>query len=94
MRLPNGITNVILWVMKTAISIPDALFEMAEKLAARLGVSRSELYRNALAEFVSRNNDRDVTEQLDAIYGTDDTLGPLDEELSEMQEKSLSNAGW
>ena len=80
--------------MKTAISIPDALFEAAEKLAARLGVSRSELYRNALAEFVSRNNDRDVTEKLDEIYGTDETLDLLDEELSEMQERSLSKAGW
>ncbi len=80
--------------MKTAISIPDVLFEMAEKLAARLGVSRSELYRNALAEFVSRHDDRDVTEKLDEIYGTDETPGLLDEELSKMQEKTLSKEGW
>lgn len=80
--------------MKTAISIPDALFEMAERLAARLGVSRSELYRNALGEFISRNDDRDVTEKLDEIYGTDETLGLLDEELASMQEKTLSKEGW
>src|SRR5688572_2300207 len=34
--------------MKTAISLPDALFEAAELLAGRLGVSRSRLYANAL----------------------------------------------
>ena len=36
--------------MKTAISLPDELFAAAEKLAERLGVSRSQLYATALAE--------------------------------------------
>ncbi|HEX9737109.1 MAG TPA: ChpI protein, partial [Thermoanaerobaculia bacterium] len=30
--------------MKTAISLPDPLFEAAEALAARLSMSRSQLY--------------------------------------------------
>ena len=68
--------------------------EPGHELAARLGVSRSELYRNAVAEFVSRHNDRDVTEKLDEIYGTDETPSLLDEELSKMQEKTLSKEGW
>jgi hypothetical protein len=29
--------------MRTAISIPDALFDAAEELAGRLGMSRSQL---------------------------------------------------
>jgi len=42
-------------VMKTAISIPDDLFATAEQLAARFGVSRSELYVTALrANLMSR----------------------------------------
>jgi len=38
--------------MKVAVSIPDALFDSAEALSKRLGVSRSRLYAIALADFV------------------------------------------
>jgi len=41
--------------MKTAISIPDRVFRSAEQLAARLGVSRSELYSKALAALVNEH---------------------------------------
>jgi len=40
--------------MKTAISLPDDVFEEAERLASRLKVSRSELYAQALQDFVRR----------------------------------------
>ena len=40
--------------MRTAISIPDDLFESAEELAAELGMSRSQLYATALARLQSR----------------------------------------
>ena len=36
--------------MKTAISLPDPLFKSADALARRLGVSRSELFANAMAD--------------------------------------------
>ncbi len=35
---------------ETAVSIPDDLFRRADELASRLGKSRSEIYREALAE--------------------------------------------
>jgi predicted transcriptional regulator len=38
--------------VKTAISIPDTIFEDAERLAKRRGWSRSELYARAVADFV------------------------------------------
>lgn len=38
--------------MKTAISVPDGLFERADRLAHRLGKSRSQVYREALAEYL------------------------------------------
>ena len=41
--------------MKTAISIPDETFEAAETLAGRLGLSRSELYATAVAEYLARH---------------------------------------
>jgi len=53
--------------MKTAISIPDDVFEDAERLARRLGQSRSQLYSRAVRDFVARYEPDHVTESLDAI---------------------------
>jgi predicted transcriptional regulator len=62
--------------MKTAISLPDDVFERAEKLATRLNISRSQLYGRALREFVARHSPEEVTEALDrvceAVDGRDD----------------------
>ena len=51
--------------MKTAVSIPDGVFQDAERLAARLQTSRSQLYARALAEFVARHDDERVTVLMD-----------------------------
>ena len=51
--------------MKTAVSIPDDVFEDAERLARRLHTSRSKLYARALAEFVARYDDDRVTALMD-----------------------------
>jgi len=58
--------------MKTAISIPDQLFEEAEQLAERLHTSRSQLYARALAEFVARHDPNTITAQMNQ------TLAELD----------------
>ena len=50
--------------MKTAISMPDPLFDAAEKLAKRLKLSRSALYARALEDYVRRNSPDTITEQL------------------------------
>ena len=47
--------------MKVALSIPDELFDSAETLGKRLGVSRSRLYATALADYVARHQSRKVT---------------------------------
>lgn len=47
--------------MKTAISLPDDVFDEAESLARRLGKSRSELYRAALAEYAARHDPEGIT---------------------------------
>ena len=51
--------------MKTAVSVPDAIYDDAERLARRLGTSRSGLYARALAEFLARHSPAEVTEALD-----------------------------
>lgn len=63
--------------MKTAVSLPDELFERAEQAAAELGVPRSNLYARALDEFLDRHERSSVTAQLDAVYGETATEEPL-----------------
>ncbi len=53
--------------MKTAISLPDEVFEKAEQLANRLKVSRSELYARALQDYVRRHAPDAVTDAYDQI---------------------------
>lgn len=51
--------------MKTALSLPDDLFDEAEALADRLGVSRSELYRRAVRHYVKLHDPEAVTRAID-----------------------------
>jgi hypothetical protein len=53
--------------MKTAISLPDEVFQEAERLASRLKVSRSELYAKALQDFVRRHSPDAITDAYDQI---------------------------
>lgn len=53
--------------MKTAVSIPDDIFEDAERLASRLRISRSGLYARALAEFVGRQEGDRVEEAMNQV---------------------------
>ena len=59
--------------MKTAISLPDAVFEEAERVARRLKKSRSELYREALAEYIARHDPDAVKEAMDRVADLVDT---------------------
>jgi predicted transcriptional regulator len=51
--------------MKTAISLPDAIFRDAERLARRLKKSRSRLYQEAVAEYLARHEPEAITVALD-----------------------------
>ena len=53
--------------MKTAVSVPDPVFRLAERLARRLKKSRSRLYSEALAEYVHRHSPDEVTEAMDRV---------------------------
>ena len=75
--------------MKTAVSIPDSVFEAAERLAARKGLSRSELYSRAVAEWIDRHRDDRVTEALDAVYGLDEASVAVDPVIQSLQVRSV-----
>ncbi|MDQ3944252.1 MAG: ribbon-helix-helix domain-containing protein [Actinomycetota bacterium] len=59
--------------MKIAVSVPDALFEAADRAARRLGLSRSQLYVRALERFLADEPDDAITARLDEVYANEDS---------------------
>jgi predicted transcriptional regulator len=51
--------------MKTAVSIPDDIFEGAERLAKRTKRSRSRVFSDALQEYLARHTPDEVTQAMD-----------------------------
>jgi len=80
--------------MKTAISIPDAIFEEAERVARRRGLSRSELYTDAIRQYVQDQRFIGVRERLDTVYGSSPELSELDAPLRKAQGRVLVDEGW
>jgi len=78
--------------MKTAISLPDAVFEQAEALAQQLGLSRSELYTKALQSYLKRHNREQIMLKLNQVYGTESS--ELDPVMARMQFMSLPHEDW
>ena len=80
--------------MKTAISIPDELFEKAEAAAKRLGLSRSRLYAEAVRVFLEAHSAEAVTEKLNQVYAGQDSY--LDAVAERLQFASLREGkkGW
>jgi metal-responsive CopG/Arc/MetJ family transcriptional regulator len=78
--------------MKTAISIPDELFESAERFAQRRGLSRSQLYTTALRQYLQEHHSDAITEQLNALYDTEPST--LDPTLAYAQTRSLPQDEW
>lgn len=80
--------------MKTAVSIPDPVFQSADRLAERLRVSRSELYARALKMLLESYRRNAVTAQLDAIYGDGGEDSSLPEDVAHLQSRTLPPGAW
>jgi metal-responsive CopG/Arc/MetJ family transcriptional regulator len=78
--------------MKTAISLPDPVFEQAEALAQQLGMSRSELYTKALQVYLKRYNRDQILLKLNQVYATESS--ELDPVMARMQFMSLPHEEW
>ncbi len=72
--------------------MPDDLFRLAEAAARRLRVSRSKLYANAIAEYLTRQQDNAITERLNEVYAR--RPAKLDPGLHRAQVKSLKKDAW
>ena len=78
--------------MKTAVSIPDDVFEGAERLARRSKKSRSRLFSDALREYVARHAPEDVTNAMDRACAELQT--PTDEFVSAAARRILEKSEW
>ena len=54
--------------VKTAVSLPKALFEQADALAHKLEISRSRLFAIAIEEFIQRHENLKLLEAINAAY--------------------------
>jgi len=78
--------------MKTAVSVPNEVFERADRLAKRLRVSRSELYSRALREYLARHAPDEVTEALNVLCEELDT--GAEEFVHEAGRRVLESSDW
>jgi len=78
--------------MKTAVSVPDDIFRLAEVAARRLQVSRSQLYATAISEFLGRRQGDVVTERLNKVYSR--RPAKVDSALHRAQLRSLEKGSW
>ncbi len=78
--------------MKTAVSVPDDVFEDAEHLAKHLKISRSQLYQRALGEFVARHSPEAITDALDQVCAELETTSePF---VAEAARRTLARVQW
>lgn len=73
--------------MKTAISIPDKIFNSAEKLAKRMRKSRSELYTQAISSYIAKHEEDQITARLDEVYASE--ASSLEPSFAAMQSKTI-----
>jgi antitoxin MazE6 len=78
--------------MRIAISIPDPVFEAAERSARRLVITRSELYARAVEQFLKRLESQDVTTKLNDVY--EEESSTLDPVLERWQAAAIAVEIW
>ena len=78
--------------MKIAVSIPDPVFEEAERLVRRLNTSRSEVYARALAQFIDEHAPDRVTDGLNAVV--ESVGGAADEFVQRSSRQVLQRSEW
>ena len=78
--------------MKIAISVPDPLFEAAEKLAKVRCIPRSKLYSEALSFYVSSQSSDEVTAQLNKVYSSAESS--LEPEFASFQLEAIGDESW
>ena len=91
-RIREGLTSGYTPGMKTAVSVPDDVFQSAERLARRERRSRSEVYSAALREYVARHSPDEITDAINQVVG--DTGGTMDAFVGKAGMSILETTEW
>ena len=78
--------------MKTAISLPKDVFDKAERLAKRARKSRSQLYCEAIREYIARHSPDEITEALDLMI--EENGQPQDGFVKLASARTLARVDW
>ncbi|MDN5923468.1 MAG: hypothetical protein L0H70_00545 [Xanthomonadales bacterium] len=78
--------------MKVAVSVPDPIFDAAERLAKQRAVPRSRVFTEALQEYVSKHASEAITEQLNAVYAVERSA--VEEAMMHAQLGTLADEAW
>lgn len=78
--------------MKTAVSLPDEVFRAAELHAGRMQKSRSQLYAEALSEYLARHAPDEVTEAMNLVM--EELQEPIDSFVDEAARQVLEKSEW
>jgi len=78
--------------MKVAVSVPDPIFEAADRLAKQRQVPRSQLFSEALQEYLLRHGATAITARLNEVYAVQDSA--LDEHLAYAQHAATADEAW
>jgi len=78
--------------MKVAVSVPDRIFEAAERLAKQRRVPRSQIFAEALAAYVETRESDAVTSKLNEIYANEASV--VDVGLIQAQNDSIDHEAW
>jgi metal-responsive CopG/Arc/MetJ family transcriptional regulator len=78
--------------MKTAISVRDNLFQRADKYAKETKMSRSQLFSEAIEEYLAKREKEDLIAKINAVCEKVDTS--LDPFWKEVQSRALPKDEW
>lgn len=78
--------------MKTAISVPNDVFELSEKLAKKLKVSRSQIFAMGVKKLGEEYDEEDIIARINAVCEEVNTS--LDPFWKEMQSRTLPKDEW
>ena len=92
LRLATAQVHGYTFGMKTAISIPDKVFAEAERLSRRLKKSRSQVYTEAVTEYIARHDPEAVTEAMNRVC---DAVEPYqDPAIAAAARRTLEDVEW
>jgi len=78
--------------MKTAISVPNDVFQLSEKLAKKLKVSRSAIFAMGVRKLAEEHDEDEIIAQINRVCEKVDTS--LDPTVRQYQNRILQREKW